>query len=172
MTEINKFTMELWELAIMTKRSHILYHAERLYLWVCQSLMFIYCPDLLYDQIKWPRSWLFHLKSLHFMSLLKKPAHQLQSIAKWLLQVFIFCLFLGPTKLWFQDWNKPQASCTYGRIIRLFLKIGILEKEKRNRWGDVWENSRGHEGAVDLTEDVWHHCRWYLQSRNFLRPGY
>lgn len=83
-----------------------------------------------------------------------------------------FCLFLGPTKLWFQDWNKSQASCTYGRIIRLFLKIGYLEKEKRNRWGDVWENSRGHEGAVDLTEDVWHHCRWYLQSRNFLRPGY
>lgn len=54
MTEINKFTMEVWGLAIMTKRSHILYPAERLYLWVCQSLMFIYCPDLLYDQIKWP----------------------------------------------------------------------------------------------------------------------
>lgn len=53
MTEINKFTMELWGLAIdMTKRSHILHPAERLYLWVCQSLMFIYCPDLLYDQIK------------------------------------------------------------------------------------------------------------------------
>lgn len=155
--------------AIMTKRSHILYPAERLYLWVCQSLMFIYCPDLLYDQIKWPRSWLFHLKSLHFMPLLKKMLinyNQLQKI------ITYFCLFLGPTKLWFQDWNKSQASCTYGRIIRLFLKIGILEKEKRNRWGDVWENSRGHEGAVDLTEDVWHHCRWYLQSRNFLRPGY
>lgn len=169
MTEINKFTMELWGLAIMTKRSHILYPAERLYLWVCQSFMFIYCPDLLYDQIKWPRSWLFHLKSLHFMPLLKKMLinyNQLQKI------ITYFCLFLGPTKLWFQDWNKSQASCAYGRIIRLFLKIGILEKEKRNRWGDVWENSRGHEGAVDLTEDVWHHCRWYLQSRNFLRPGY
>lgn len=170
MTEINKFTMELWELAIMTKRSHILYPAERLYLWVCQSFMFIYCPDLLYDQIKWPRSWLFHLKSLHFMPLLKKKISLI--IINYKMIITYFCLFLGPTKLWFQDWNKSQASCAYGRIIRLFLKIGILEKEKRNRWGDVWENSRGHEGAVDLTEDVWHHCRWYLQSRNFLRPGY